>query len=186
MKIDAIDIRVGNVIEYNKKLWSVMKTMHTQPGKGGAYIQVEMKCITSSTKTNVRFRSSESIDKVRLDQKDYQFLYINGDKVELMDSVTYEQISLDKGIFGDDIPFLAEEMMVKVEFFEEKALSASLPDTLKVSIEECEPVIKGQTATGSYKPAILKNGVRIMVPPFVNVGDEIIIKLDGREYKERA
>lgn len=186
MKIDANSIRVGDVLEYNGKLWVVLKTMHTQPGKGGAYMQVEMKDMINGTKLNHRFRSSETIEKVRLDQKQFQFLYMDGDNLALMDNETYEQISIDKGMVGEQVVFLQDGMEVNVEFYQEKPITVILPETLVVIVEECEPVVKGQTAASSYKPAILENGVRVMVPPFINMGDRIVIKTAEIEYLERA
>lgn len=186
MKISANDIRVGNVLEFEGKLWVVLKTMHTQPGKGGAYMQVEMKEIKAGTKTNTRFRSSETVTKVSLDQVTYQYLYESDDMIELMDKTTYEQISLSKALLGDDVAFLQEGMDVNVEFYGEEAISMVLPDTVIMAIAECEPVVKGQTAASSYKPGILDNGVKIMVPPFINQGDKVIVRIATREYMERA
>ena len=186
MKISANDIRVGNVLEFEGKLWVVLKTMHTQPGKGGAYMQVEMKEIKAGTKTNTRFRSSETVTKVSLDQVTYQYLYESDDMIELMDKTTYEQISLSKQLLGDDVAFLQEGMDVNVEFYGEEPISMVLPDTVIMAIAECEPVVKGQTAASSYKPGILENGVKIMVPPFINQGDKVIVRISTREYMERA
>nr|WP_199398841.1 elongation factor P [endosymbiont of Acanthamoeba sp. UWC8] len=186
MKIDANSIRVGDVLEYNGKLWVVQKTMHTQPGKGGAYMQVEMKDMINGTKLNHRFRSSENIEKVRLDQKKFQFLYMEGDNLALMDNESYEQIYIDKEIVGEQVVFLQDGMEVNVEFYEDKPLTISLPETLVVTVKECEPVVKGQTAASSYKPAILENGVRVMVPPFISMGEKIVIKTAEIEYLERA
>lgn len=186
MKISANDIRVGNVLEFEGKLWVVLKTMHTQPGKGGAYMQVEMKEIKAGTKTNTRFRSSETVTKVSLDQVTYQYLYESDDMIELMDKTTYEQISLSKQLLGDDVAFLQEGMDVNVEFYGEEPISMVLPDTVIMAIAECEPVVKGQTAASSYKPGILENGVKVMVPPFINQGDKVIVRISTREYMERA
>jgi elongation factor P len=186
MKINAIDIRVGNLLEYNKRLWVVLKTMHTQPGKGGAFMQVEMKDIIDHTKNNVRFRSSESVDRVRLEQKDFQILYINGDFIEFMGITDYEQISVPIDIAGEQKVFLKDGMVVTIDFYNESPISISLPDNVVCEVVECEPVVKGQTATSSYKPALLDNGIRVMVPPFVGVNDKIIVKVETLEYLERA
>ena len=186
MKIDVNSIRVGNVLEYNGKLWSVLKTMHTQPGKGGAYMQVEMKDVQTGTKTNVRFRTSENVEKAHLDTTDWQCINVTDGAISLMNMENYEQIDISPELFGELIPFVKIEMEIKVEFHNDKPISASLPDKVEAIIAECEPVVKGQTATSSYKPAILDNGVRITVPPFINQGDKIIVSTVTLEYVERA
>jgi len=186
MKIIANDIRVGAVLEHEAKLWVVLKTMHTQPGKGGAFMQVEMKDIKSGTKLNVRFRSSETVERAHLEIKDYQFLYEGMGTVELMDNETYEQISLSKELVAEQLPYLKEGMVVGVEFYGEEAISIALPETVILEVAECEPVVKGQTAASSYKPAKLENGVRIMVPPFINQGVKVVVKTEDGSYLERA
>lgn len=186
MKIDAGSIRVGNLLEYEKNLWVVLKTMHTQPGKGGAYMQVEMKDIVNGTKNNVRFRTADTVEKVRLDQKTYQYLFMEGEDVTLMDNETYEQISIAQDLFGDQLKFLQDNMEITVELYDDKPISVLLPETLVVKVKECEPVVKGQTAASSYKPAILENDVRIMVPPFIEAGEKVLIRTADIEYLERA
>lgn len=186
MKINAIDIRVGNLLEYNNKLWMVLKTMHTQPGKGGAYIQVEMKDIRDHTKNNIRFRSSESVERVRLEQKEFQLLYASGDSLELMGTTDYEQIAIPKELAGESLPFLKDGMILTLDFHNDAPISITPPDTAICEIMECEPVVKGQTATSSYKPAMLDNGLRVMVPPFIAIGDKIVVKVESQEYLERA
>lgn len=186
MKIEANDIRVGNVIEHNKKFWQILKTAHTQPGKGGAYIQVEMKEIISGTKTNHRFRSGETIEKIRLDQDEYQYLYTEDENVALMNKKTYEQIYIDKKLFGKQLPFLQDGMDITVESHDNTPIGASIPPSIEIAVKECEPIVKGQTAASSYKPAVLENDCRIMVPPFINVGDKIIIDTQNLEYIERG
>jgi elongation factor P len=186
MKINAVQIRPGNVLEHKNKLWAVSKIMHTQPGKGGAYMQVEMKDIKTGTKLNERFRSDETVERARLDQKDYQYLYDEGETLALMDQESFEQISVDKSLFGDAIVFLQDGMKIIVELHEEKPVSATLPDYVTLQIVEAEPVVKGQTASSSYKPAILENGVRIMVPPFIESGTKVVVNTATQEYFERA
>jgi elongation factor P len=186
MKIGANDIRVGNLLELDKRLWVVLKTQHVQPGKGGAFMQVEMKDIKDGTKNNNRFRSSETVTKVSLEVRDFQFSYASGDSIELMDTTNYEQISLSKELVGDQFAFLQEGMDVKVEFYGEEPVAVVLPDTMIAEIAECEPAIKNQTASSSYKPAKLTNGVRITVPPFVGVGDKVVVRIATQEYMERA
>ncbi|MFN7039329.1 MAG: elongation factor P [Alphaproteobacteria bacterium] len=187
MKINANSIRQGNVLEHNGRLWRVSKTPSwAMPGKGGAFVQVEMKDIKSGTKLNERFRSSEDIEKVRLDQKEYQFLYFEGDNMVLMDTSSYEQIQVDKEILGDQVGFLSDNMIITVESYEESPISIILPDTVILEIEQADAVIKGQTASSSYKPAVLSNGMKIMVPPFIEAGTKIVVKTEDCSYVERA
>lgn len=186
MKIDGNTIRPGNVIEHKGGLWRAIKIAHTQPGKGGAYLQVELKNLRDGTKLNERFRSSEKVEKVRLEQKDFQFLYVDDDMVHFMDQATYEQISISAEDVGDDVVFLQDGMQVRIEFHEETPLGVSLPDKVTLEVTETEPVVKGQTASSSYKPALLDNGLRVGVPPFVNAGDKIVVSTAEREYVSRA
>ncbi|GHF20146.1 elongation factor P [Kordiimonas sediminis] len=186
MKIDGNSIRPGNVIEHNGGLWRAVRIAHTQPGKGGAYLQVELKNLRDGSKLNERFRSSEKVERVVLEQKDYQFLYIDGDMYNFMDQGTYEQISLSAEDVGDDAVFLQDGMTVSIEFHGDSPLGVSLPDKVTLEVVETEPVIKGQTASSSYKPATLDNGLRIGVPPFVSAGDRVVVATETREYVSRA
>ncbi|WP_262694003.1 elongation factor P [Kordiimonas aquimaris] len=186
MKIDGNTIRPGNVVEHKGGLWRAVKIAHTQPGKGGAYLQVELKNLRDGTKLNERFRSSEKVEKVRLEQKDYQFLYIADDMANFMDQQTYEQISISLEDVGDDAVFLQDGMQVRIEFHEETPLGVSLPEKVTLEVTETEPVVKGQTASSSYKPALLENGIRVGVPPFVNAGDKIVVSTLERTYVSRA
>ena len=187
MKINANSIRLGTVLEHKNRLWVVVKNPeHTQPGKGGAYVQVEMKDVKTGTKLNERFSSSEAVEKVRLEESQLQFLYVEDNKLILMDNESFEQIHVDQEILGDQLPYLQDGMNVTVEFYNEEVISASLPEQATCTIDQTEPVIKGQTATASFKPAILDNGVRVMVPPFVNAGDKIIVRTTDSTYLERA
>ncbi len=186
MKVSANDIRVGNVIFHDNKYLVVSKTIHIKPGKGGAYIQVEMKDIKVGTKINHRFRSAEDIEKIRLDQQIYQFLYAEGDNLVLMDQETYEQKAIPKLLLGDQTSFLKEGMNIMLEVHDNDPLVASLPSTAEVIVKECEAVVKGQTSASSYKPAILENNARIMVPPFINEGDKIVVDIKELKYLERA
>jgi len=187
MKISAIQIRMGNVLEYNGKLYQVIKTPeHTMPGKGGAFVQVSMKEIPGGTKVNERFRSSEDVERVRLDQKSYQFLYADDDFIYLMDNESFEQIQINKAIMEKKVAYLQEGMIVTVESHESTPLSVALPATVDVVIAETEPVVKGQTAASSYKPAILENGIRIMVPPFIDPGTKVVVRTEDDVYIERC
>ncbi|MBM3610014.1 MAG: elongation factor P [Alphaproteobacteria bacterium] len=186
MKVNANSLRVGNVIEHKGKLWVITKTQHTQPGKGGAYIQAEMKELTGETKTNERFRSSEDVERVHLDERSQQFLFQEGDDYTFMDQETYDQITIPGSLIGESAQFLQDGMMVSVFYHEGKALSASLPETIVMTITEADPVIKGQTASSSYKPAILENGCRIMVPPHIEAGTRVVINTVECSYVEKA
>lgn len=186
MKISGVEIRPGMVLEHLGKLWGVVKIQHTQPGKGGAYMQVEMKDIRTGTKLNERFRSADTVEKVRLDEKEYQFLYAEGDDLVLMDLQSYEQINIKKDMVGESIQFLQDNMIVNVESYEGEPITIVLPEFMTFQITETEPVVKGQTASSSYKPAILENGVRVMVPPFINSEDKIVVNTVDGTYVERA
>jgi elongation factor P len=186
MKISGVDIRPGNIIEYENGLWRAVKIQHTQPGKGGAYMQVELKNVMDGRKTNVRFRSSETVERVRLDTKDFQFLYAEGDQLTFMDKETYDQVQLARDLLGEAADFLQDGMDVLMETYEDKPISVQLPDQVEATIVEADAVVKGQTASSSYKPAVLDNGVRIMVPPHIASGTRVVVDVYEREYVRRA
>lgn len=186
MKISGNAIRPGNIVNHKNRLWVAVKIQHTQPGKGGAYLQVELKDIRDGTKLNERFRSSESVERVRLDEKEYQFLYEEGDSIAVMDLETFEQIQLLKEILGDSLSFLKDGMILKVVSYEGEVVGAELPETVVMEITEADPVVKGQTASSSFKPAILENGLRIMVPPHIEAGTKVVVNTADGSYVERA
>lgn len=186
MKIDGNNIRIGNVVEHKGGLWRAIKTSHTQPGKGGAYLQVELKNLENGSKLNERFRSSEKVERITLEQKDYQFLFSADDMFTFMDTSNYEQIELSAEDIGDDAVFLQDGMEITIEMYDEKPLGIALPSKVTCEIMETEPALKGQTVSSSYKPALLDNGLRVGVPPFVSVGDKIIVATETREYSSRA
>lgn len=186
MKIDGNAIRPGNVIEHKGGLWRAVKIQHTQPGKGGAYLQVELKNLKDGTKMNERFRSSEKVERARLDTKDYQYLFNDGDSYTFMDTETFDQITLPAGQLGDDTVYLQDGMMVQIESFEEMPISVALPEHVTLEVVETEPVVKGQTAASSYKPAQMDNGVRVLVPPFVSMGDKVVVATADSTYVRRA
>ena len=186
MKIDGNAIRPGNVIEHKGRLLVATKIQHTQPGKGGAYLQVELKDIRDGTKINERFRSSESVERVRLYNKEYQFLFSDGDLYTFMDTETYEQITINGDMLGDQKAYLQDGMRVTVQSYEEDPVSIALPETVVLEIKETEAVVKGQTAASSYKPATLENGLRVMVPPHVGGGTRIVVNTADSTYRERA
>ena len=186
MKISGVDIRPGNIIEYEAGIWKVAKIQHTQPGKGGAYMQVEMKNLQDGRKTNVRFRSADTVEKVRLDLQEYQFLYDDGSFLVFMDQDTFEQINLDGDLLGNARAFLTDGMTVTLELWEEKPISVALPEQVEATIVEADAVVKGQTASSSFKPAILENGVRIMVPPHIESGTRIVVDVYEQTYIGKA
>jgi elongation factor P len=186
MKISGVDIRPGNIIEYEGGIWRAVKIQHTQPGKGGAYMQVELKNLIDGRKNNVRFRSAETVERVRLDTKDYQFLFADSDMLTFMDKDNYEQISLPRDLLGDASAFLQDGMDVVMELYNDKPISVQLPDQVEATIVEADAVVKGQTASSSYKPALLENGVRVMVPPHIGAGTKIVVDTYNREYVRRA
>jgi elongation factor P len=186
MKINGNAIRPGNIIEHQGRLWRAVRIMHTQPGKGGAYLQVELKDVRDGTKLNERFRSSETVERVHLDARDYQFLFAEGDDYTFMDNETFEQITLNSDLIGEPAVFLQEGMQVTVQGHEGEPLSVTLPDTVIMRIVEADPVVRGQTAASSYKPAKLENGVRVMVPPHVESGVRIVVNTADSSYVERA
>ncbi|MBV9527862.1 elongation factor P, partial [Sphingomonas sp.] len=178
--------RPGNILEYEGGIWKVAKTQHTQPGKGGAYMQVEMKNLMDGRKTNVRFRSAETVERVRLDTKDFQYLYADGDSLVFMDKDSYEQVNLPKDLIGEPAAFLQDGMDVVMELYDERPISVQLPDQIEATIVEADAVVKGQTASSSYKPAILDNGVRVMVPPHIGAGTRIVVDVYEKTYVRRA
>ena len=185
-KINGNEIRIGNVLEHNGGLWSAVKVDHVKPGKGGAFAQVEMRNLRNGSKLNERFRSADKVEKVRLEQKDQQFLYENDGMLVFMDMETYDQIELPVELLGDRRPFLQDGMTVQIEFYEAEALHATVHQKVTCKILETEPVVKGQTAANSFKPAILDNGIKVMVPPFVGPEEMIIVDTISMEYTERA
>jgi len=186
MKISGVDIRPGNIIEYEGGIWRAVKIQHTQPGKGGAYMQVELKNLIDGRKNNVRFRSAETVERVRLDTKDFQFLYHDGDQLVFMDKENYEQVQLPEDLIGEPAAFLQDGMDVIMELHEERPISVQLPDTVEATIVEADAVVKGQTASSSYKPAMLDNGVRVMVPPHIGAGTKIVVDVYEQTYVRRA
>lgn len=185
-KINGNEIRPGNVLDHNGGLWAAVKVDHVKPGKGGAFAQVELRNLRNGSKLNERFRSADKVEKVRLDQKDQQFLYETDGMLVFMDSETYEQIELPAEILGERRPFLQDGMTIHIEYYDTEALNATLPQKVTCKVVETEPVVKGQTAANSFKPAILDNGVKVMVPPFIAQDEDIIVNTETMEYAERA
>ena len=186
MKINAGEIRVGMLLEYKNDLWQVLKTQHVKPGKGGAFAQVEMKSLNKNTKLNERFRSSETVEKAEVDEKKFNFLYIDGDNCHFMDNQTFEQIEISKTIAGEKYKLLKENLEVTISFMDEKPISLDLPNNIECIIESTDAAIKNQTASSSYKPALLDCGIKIDVPPFIESGEKIILDTRTLEYVKRV
>ncbi|MFT5742828.1 MAG: elongation factor P [Paracoccaceae bacterium] len=185
-KINGNEIKIGNVLEHNGGLWAAVKVDHVKPGKGGAFAQVEMRNLRNGSKLNERFRSADKVERVRLEQKDQQFLYETDGMLTFMDTETFDQIELPAELLGDRRPFLQDGMTAVIEYHDDEALSMRLPQKVTCIVVETEPVVKGQTAANSFKPATLDNGVKVMVPPFVGQDEAIIVNTETMEYAERA
>ncbi len=187
MKVDGNSLKPGNVVEHKSGLWKVVKTQHVKPGKGGAFLQTELKNIRDNTKLNERFRSSETVERVRLDQKSCQFLYADGSDYHFMDNAEYTQLAIPHETIGEDAAiFLQDGMVVEVEMYEEEIIGITLPEHVTLQVVEAETVVKGQTQSGSFKPAICDNGLRVMVPQYIETDTFIVINSTDASFVERA
>jgi elongation factor P len=186
MKINGNEIRPGNVIEHQGTIRVAVKINAVKPGKGGAFAQVELKNLIDGRKLNERFRATETVERIRLEQKDFSYLYEEGENLVFMDTETYEQLELNKDFVGERAAFLQDGMAVVVELHEERPIGIQLPDQVTLEVTETEPTIKGQTQSSSYKPATLDNGVRCMVPPFITIGEKIVVDTNEITYVRRA
>ena len=186
MKITAIEIKPGMIIEHKNDYWNVLKTQHVKPGKGGAFNQVELKSLIKGTKLNERFRSSETLEKAEVDEKKFNFLYTDGEGCYFMDKINFEQVEISKSVIGEKYKLLKENLEVTVSFMQEKPISIELPNNIECTIETTDAAIKNQTASSSYKPALLDCGIRIDVPPFIESGEKIIIDTRTLEYVKRV
>ncbi len=186
MKITANEIKPGMIIEHKNDFWNVLKTQHVKPGKGGAFNQVELKSVLKGTKLNERFRSNETVEKAELEEKKFNFLYVDGENCHFMDKQTFEQVEISKSVVGEQYKLLKEDLEVVISFMDEKPISVELPNNIECKIETTDVAIKNQTASSSYKPAILDCGIKINVPPFVESGEKIIIDTRTLEYVKRV
>ncbi len=186
MKMNGNEIKPGNIIKHQDGLWVAVKCHAVKPGKGGAFNQVELKNLIDGRKLNERFRAAETVERVRLDQKTHTYLYADGEMLVFMNAENYEQINLEADFVGDRAVYLTDGMSVELEFYEDKPISVSLPEQVILAVKETEPVVKGQTAANSYKPAILENDVRTTVPPFIDAGERLIINTEDGSYVKRA
>ncbi len=185
-KINAIDLKPGNVLEHQNKLWLVVKRELVQPGKGGSFAQVEIRDLRSGNKATERFRTQETVERVRLDEKEMQFLYMEGDQATFMDNDSFEQVAVPRDLIGDPADFLQDGMVCKVMTYEGTPLSLEMPPSVTMALVEADPVVRGQTASSSYKPGKLENGRRVMVPPHVEAGTRIVVSTADGSYVERA
>ncbi len=186
MKINANTIRPGNILDHNGKQWAVIKIQLIQPGKGGAFIAVEMRDVMTGVKTNERWRTADTVERLMVDEREYTYLFADDDNLTFMDAETFEQITLPKELLGDSVAFLQENMPVTIDLIEGKPVSVALPQHVTLRIVEADPVVKGQTASSSYKPAVLENGARVMVPPHVESGTRVVVNTVDGSYVERA
>jgi elongation factor P len=186
MKQQANLIRAGQVLEHDGRRWTVLKQQIITPGKGGAFIQVEMRDLKTGNKTNERWRTADTVERLMTDNKEYTYSYTDGDNLVLMDDETFEQTMVPVALLGDAVPFLQDNMKLELDLVEGEPVAVHLPAQVTLEIVEADPVVKGQTATSSYKPAKLSNGVKTMVPPFVEVGERIVVKTEDASYVERA
>ena len=186
MKINGNSVKPGMIVEHKNDLWVVTKSQSVKPGKGGAFNQVEMKSLKNGSKLNERFRASEEVERVRVDEEKFQYLYQHENKLIFMNLTDYEQMELDVEFIGDKIDLLRENDEVILEMYDEKPIGIQLPKTLIFEVSETEAVVKGQTAASSNKPAVLENGLRVMVPPFIEQGEKVIINTEDLTYLKRA
>ena len=186
MKVNGNTIKPGNVVEHKNGLWVATKTSHVKPGKGGAFAQVELRNLKDGSKLNERFRSSENVEKVILEETPYVFLYKENDSLIFMNNQTFEQISVNIDMIGDQAAFLQDGMNVIINIYNENPVSIIMPDNCIEEIVEVDAVIKGQTVSSSFKPAILKNGVKVMVPGHIEVGTKIVVRPSDCTYVEKA
>ena len=186
MKQQANLIRAGQVIEHDGRRWTVLKQQIITPGKGGAFIQVEMRDMKTGNKTNERWRTADTVERLMTDNKEFTFSYVDGDNLVLMDPETYDQTIVPTTILGDQVAFLQDNMKVELDLVEGEPVGMHLPSTVILTVEEADPVVKGQTAASSYKPARLSNGVKTLVPPFIESGEKIVVKTEDGSYVERS
>ena len=185
MKINATEIRVGMILEYKNDLWEILKTQHVKPGKGGAFAQIEMKSLIKNTKLNERFRSSETVEKANIEETKFNYLYNDDTEYYFMNPKNFDQISIKKNVVGEKGKMLTENLEVSINFYDENPLSVNLPNQITSKVKTTDVALKGQTVSSSYKPATLENGINIQVPPFIEVGDDIIVDTRTIEYVKK-
>jgi elongation factor P len=186
-KVSAVEIRVGNLLEWDKRVWRVLKCYHVHVGgRGGAFMQVEMKDIESGTKTNQRFRTEDKVERAFVEPRDMEYLYQDGDSYVFMDKQNYEQLSLSADFLEGQSGFLLPNTDVQINFYNGRAIGVELPPSVVLTITDTEPAIKNATATTTFKPARMETGITVQVPPFVNQGERIKVNTNDGTYMERA
>lgn len=185
-KIAGNEIRPGLLISHEGGLWLVVKNQAVKAGRGAAYNQVEMKNIVTGGKLNARFRADETVEETSLEKRDFQFLYASGDTLTFMDTENYDQIELSREFVGDQAPFLQDGMKVLLQLHEGSPISIALPLQVTLTVTEADPVLRGQTAAPGYKSAVLENGLRVLVPPFIEPGTRIVVATADGSYVRRA
>ena len=187
MKVPVNSIRAGNVIEYNGKLWVASKVEHISPGKGGAFVAIEAKALREGNKLQERFRSGETIEHVHIDDRDCTFLFKDENGYTFMDKENFEQLVVGADVLDADLArFLQDGMEVAVSLYEGTPVGIELPKTVTLTVTEADAVVKGQSASSSYKPAVVEGGIRVMVPPHIGVGTRLVINTEDASYMERA
>jgi len=185
VKVIASSLRKGNVVEMDGRLYAVLKAENFHPGKGTPTTSVDMRRISDGVKVAERWRTTEMVEKAIVDEREYDFLYDDAEGYHFMDPASYDQITVTADVIGDDKVFLAEGIKVYLRTYEDVAIAMELPQRVTVEITETEPVVKGQTASSSYKPAICSNGLRVMVPPHIGAGTKIVINTEDHSYQGR-
>ncbi len=186
MKVNGNTIKPGNVIDHKNGLWVAVKTSHVKPGKGGAFAQIELRNLKDGTKLNERFRSSENIERVILEEIPHVFLYKENDNLIFMNNQNFDQITINKKMIGDQCAFLQDGMSVIINIYNEEPVSVNMPDSCIEEVIEADAVIKGQTVSSSFKPAILSNGIKVMVPGHIESGTKIVVRPSDSTYIEKA
>ena len=186
MKISAFETKIGNLLEIDGSLWRVLRKSHVKPGKGGAFVQLELKDISAGTKRNDRFRSDDKLEKAHVEYRRMQFLYSENERYYFMDMESYEQIELESEDLAGQVGYLIPDLEVQINLYNSSPIGVELPDNVSLEIIDTEGVVKGQTAAGSYKPAKAETGIRVNVPTFINIGDRVKVNTDTGDYMERS
>lgn len=186
MKVIASSLRKGNVLEIDGKLCVVLSVSNFHPGKGTPTTSADLRRLQDGVKISERWRTVEQVERVNVDEREYDFLYEDGEGFHFMNPETYDQVAVDPDLIGDDKALLQEGMRLYLKIYEGVAVGITFPQKITVEILETEPVVKGQTASSSYKPATVQNGLRVMVPPHIGVGTRIIINTEDNTYVSRA
>ncbi len=186
MKISAFEARVGNLLEYQGKLWRVLKKNHVKPGKGGAFVQLEMKSVNEGTKLNERFRSEDKVERAHVEPRQMQYLYAEGDSHIFMDNETFDQLTMSADDLEAEIPFLLPNTDVQINFHNDSPIGVEMPGNVILEVVETEAVVKGQTAASGGKPAVLETGYKLTVPQFISPGEKVKVNTETGDYVERA